>query len=213
MRALPASYGEDKTFATSYPPAWLVNGKGVFSSAIKSEGTLIVKDTGLEVTAECAIDETGEAVIGAEGKITKVTNTTGGTTITCHPIQSGWCGTAAVEVNAAYLPWKAELTDVPTENTKGEVHYEVRNRFYGTPTPGWTIKCAFMGSVATDTCLGETSGNVKNATSGVTVGFDSKSPALTCTGSAIGTGALEGVLAFSSTTTGNTLSVYGAPGP
>ncbi|HTD57980.1 MAG TPA: hypothetical protein VK672_03715, partial [Solirubrobacteraceae bacterium] len=206
------SYGEDKTFTTGYPAKWLVNGKEASLAPVKVEGTLTVKDTGLEVAAECAVTEIG-VVLGAGGSIEKVTGAKGETTVTCRPIQTGWCGTAAIEVNAAYLSWSTELVEVPIENGKGEIHYEARLRYYGTSQSGWTIKCAFMGSIATDNCLGESSGNVKNVTAGVTVGLDSKSPALACIGSAIGTGSVEGTLTLKSTEEGKTFSVYGAPGP
>ena len=212
------TYGEDKTLSTEYPAKWLLNGKEELLKPVKVEGTLVVHDSGLEVAAECQVVETGqvgtlEGKIYNMGEVSKVTGSKGETTITCHTVQSGWCGTAAIEVQAAYLPWKTEIVDEPVENSKGEVHYEARLRVYGTSQPGLTVKCKFMGSVATDNCLGESTGNIGNVTSGVAVDFDSKSPALTCTGSALGTGSVEGALTFKSTEEGKTLSVYGAPGP
>ena len=116
-------------------------------------------------------------------------------------------------IEATYLPWNTELTDPPVENASHEVHYEPRVRSYGTVQPAWTVKCGFMGSTAVDTCAGEPAGEVKNTASGVAVKFESKSPALACTGSAIGTGTVEGTLSLTSATEGKTLSVYGAPGP
>lgn len=73
-----------------------------------------------------------------------------------------------------------------------------------------SLSCKAFGSTVTDTCTGEPSGNVENVTAGVPVEFDTKSPSLACTGSAIGTGTVEGVLMSESTTEGATLSVYGA---
>ena len=71
------------------------------------------------------------------------------------------------------------------------------------------LKCAFLGSTATDACVGEPSGNVENLTGGVPVEFDAKSKRLTCSGSIEkSAGAMEGAL-FTSATEG-TLSVYGA---
>ncbi|MGH2880849.1 MAG: hypothetical protein ACRDK4_14735, partial [Solirubrobacteraceae bacterium] len=205
------SYGLDKTFSTALRPKWLLNGKEAIG-AIKAEGTLTLKDTGLEVTAECGINETGW-VWGKEASIEKITGFKGESSITCHPIEAGWCGTSAIEVSAVNLSWSTELVDVPVENSKHEVHYEYRLLYRGTNQPGLTVKCAFMGSTATDNCLGESTSHVENITGGVATNFESKSPALTCTGSALGTGSIEGTLTFKSTEEGKTLSVYGAPGP
>jgi hypothetical protein len=212
------AYGEDKTLSTEYPAEWLLNGALAVDDVVKSEGTLTMHDSGLEVTAECQVDESGEVGILREkvynvGEITHVTGTKGETAITCHPTQTGWCGTAAIQIEATYLPWNTELTDPPVENASHEVHYEPRVRSYGTVQPAWTVKCGFMGSTAVDTCAGEPAGEVKNTASGVAVKFESKSPALACTGSAIGTGTVEGTLSLTSATEGKTLSVYGAPGP
>ncbi len=206
------TYGEDKMVTPGYPASWQLNGKEALLKPVKAEGTLTIRDTGLEVAAECTVSESG-LVAGSAGNIEAVTGAKGETLFSCHSIQTGWCGTATIEVEARYLPWTTELIDIPLENGKGEVTYEPRLRDFGTSTPGLTIKCAFMGSFATDLCTGEPSGNVKNVTSGVAVTFDSKSPTLTCIGSAIGTGTVEGTLTFTSTETAKTLSVYGAPGP
>ena len=201
-------YGEDKTFTPGLPAAWDLNGKTAELTSVKAEGTLIVEDTGLGVEAECTVTETGYAGTLSH-KIEKVTNTKGESKFTCHALKQGSCGEAAVEVNATGLPWSTELVDAPIENEKGEVvRYEPRERFYGSSMPGWQLSCKVFGSVASDTCTGEPSGNVENVTAGVPVEFDSKSPSLACTGSAIGAGTVEGVLLFTSTE--GTLSVYGA---
>jgi phosphodiesterase/alkaline phosphatase D-like protein len=198
------SYGEDKTFTPGYPAEW----KETFHSAVKAEGTVVLEDSGSDVTAECTVREEG-TVTGAKGTITTVTNAKGETKFTCHTIKQGFCGEAAVEVQATSLPWSTELIDAPIKNTKGEVvRYEPRQRFYGSSAPGWQLSCKALGSTVTDTCTGEPSGNVENVTAGVPVEFDSKSLSLACTGSAIGVGAVEGVLL--TTITEGTLSVYGA---
>ena len=143
------------------------------------------------------------------GGITNVTNTKGEPKFTCHVIKQGWCGESPIEVQATSLPWSTELIDAPIANAKGEVvRYEPRERFYGSSTSGWQLSCKSFGSVVTDTCIGEPTGNVENITVGVPVEFDSKSASLICTGSAIGTGTIEGVLLL--TSEGSTLSVYGA---
>ncbi len=202
------SYGEDKTFTTGYPTYWELNGIQTLGSKVKSEGTLVLEDNGLGVSVECGVDEEGE-VNGRYGEITKVTNTKEETKFTCHAIKQGFCGEAAVEVQASGLPWSTELIEVPIDNEKGEVErYEPRERLYGSNMPGWQLSCKVFGSVASDTCTGEPSGNVENVTAGVPVEFDAKSPGLACTGSAIGAGAIEGVLL--TTSTGGTLSIYGA---
>ena len=203
------SYGEDKTFTTGYPSEWLYNGKEAEYRKTKAEGTVVLEDGGMDVAVECPVSETGEVTEGRYDTISKVTNTKGESKFTCHVIKQGFCGEASVEAQATSLPWKTELIDEPIKNEKGEVvRYEPRERFYGSSMPGWQLSCKVFGSVASDTCTGEPSGNVENVTAGVPVEFDSKSPSLACTGSAIGTGTVEGVLLFTSTE--GTLSVYGA---
>ncbi len=210
------SYGVDKTFTTGYPAKWYVNGSHAENKPIKSEGPLILEDPGLG-TVECIVAVTGEVGVGSQAvmsQISKVTGTKGETQLNCRTIKQSWCGEAPITVEAVNLPWTAELIDEPIKNEKGEVtRYETRNRLYGTSEdePGWVLKCEFLGSTATDTCLGEPSGNVENVTAGVPVEFDARSKRLTCSGSLEkGAGTMEGVLMLTSTTEGSTLSVYGA---
>jgi hypothetical protein len=208
------SYGEDKTFTTGYTAKWLVNGKEALFTQVTAEGTIVLEDRGLGVLAECTIKESGEGALwsGSTGSITKVTGTKGETAITCHAVKQGVCGAAPIELEATSLPWKTELIDEPIRaSIFGEVTgYEVRNRFYGTTAPGWALRCKYSGSTAIDTCVGETSGNVENITTGVPIEFDPKTKQLTCSGSAKGVGVIEGALVFKSTTEGSTLSVSGA---
>ncbi len=202
------TYGGDETFATSYPPEWLINGRRTFG-AIKAEGTVVVKNSGLETTVECTIVANGE-VGGSTAEIAQITNTKGEGTFTCHTVQGGWCGSAPIEIKATGLPWKQELVDEPLTNEKGEVRYEARLRFYGNSEPGLTLTCDFLGSVASQTCAGETSSATENVVSGVSLGFEAKSEQLSCVGSTIGTTTLEGTLLAKSTAEGEVLSVYGA---
>ncbi|HEV3033326.1 MAG TPA: hypothetical protein VGX72_00930, partial [Solirubrobacteraceae bacterium] len=202
------SYGEDKTFTTGYPAGWLINGSAPKLKPIKAEGTVVLEDDGLEAAVECTVKTEGE-VTGKNGAITKVTNTKGETKFACHTIRSGFCGEAAIEVQATGLPWGTEMSDAPLTNAKGELTgYEPRDRFYDTPNPaGWQLSCKFLGSTAEDICTGEPSGNVENIATGVPIEFDSKSPALACTGSTLGAGSVEGTLIAAATE--GTLSVYG----
>lgn len=215
------TYGEDRTLGTETPAAWQINGEDTAAAPVKAEGTLTVHDNGLETSAECQIQQTGEVgVLHGEflnqGEARKITGPKGENTITCHTLQAGWCGTSPIEIEAQYLPWNTEIVEQPIENNKSETHYEPRLRYYAhetTTTPALTVKCNFMGSVANDACTGEPSGKIENTASGVAVDFESKSLTLACAGSALGTGTIEGKLTFKSTETGKTLSVYGAPGP
>ncbi len=207
------SYGEDKTFTTS-ATRWLMGSEEPSLSEIKGEGTLILEDPGLGVTAECAVKETilvGSFYGKGKGEVETVTGAKGETKFGCHAIEQGWCGAAPIEVDATSLPWKTQLVDEPVKNERGEiVRHEIGNRFYGITTPGWQISCELFGSIATDTCTGEPSDNVENTTTGVPLEFDSGSTGLSCMGSAVSTGTIEGALMLTSVE-GGTLSVYDAP--
>ena len=203
------SYGEDKTFTPGYPATWDLNGKQTEYAPIKSEGTLILEEHGgLQVTAECTIVESGE-VEDAWGTITKITGVGGGT-LTCHAIKHGWCGEATIEAEPAELPWNTELIGEAVTNEKGEQHEEVRQRYYRHTgsEPEWLLKCGIFESTASEACTGETSGNVENVSAGVPIEFDAKATPLTCTGSGLGTLAIEGALL--STSTKGTLTASGA---
>ena len=209
------SYGEDKTFTTGYPAKWQLNGKETYTKT-KAEGTLLLEDKGLRVTAECGMSEEGW-VEYKEGQISKVAGLKGESVVSCRVVKDGECEGSTVEVEATGLPWNTELVDEPIKNEKGEVvREEVRDRFYKSAGPGWVLKCksSEFGTkgIATDTCVGETSGNVENVAAGVPVEFDAKSPHLVCSGSSgkEKVGVVEGALVFASTTEGSTLSVFGA---
>ena len=209
------SYGEDKTFTTGYPAKWQLNGKETYTKT-KAEGTLLLEDKGLRVTAECGMSEEGW-VEYKEGQISKVAGLKGESVVSCRVVKDGECEGSTVEVEATGLPWNTELVDEPIKKEKGEVvREEVRDRFYKSAGPGWVLKCksSEFGTkgIATDTCVGETSGNVENVAAGVPVEFDAKSPHLVCSGSSgkEKVGVVEGALVFASTTEGSTLSVFGA---
>ena len=208
------THGEDKTFTAGYPAKWQINGAAPKEKPIKAEGQLIVADPGLG-TVECTVDETGTAGwigINSLSKISTVTGSKGETQLSCRTIKQSWCGETPITVEPINLPWTAELVEEPIKNEKGEVvRYEARNRFSegSGGKPGWVLKCAFLGSTATDVCAGEPSGNTENVTAGVPDEFDRKS-LLTCSGSIEKTTTtMEGVLL--TTATEGTLSVYGAP--
>ncbi len=202
------------TSETSFktPIDWESNGKPVtLSGAVKAEGSLVLEDRGMAVTAECVVKAEGKSGITGGGEVTKVTGSKGEGVVLCHLSKTGFCEGSSVEMEAVNLPWKTELVDEPVKNEKGEVlRYEVRNRFYGSVAPGLKWKCKDGSTVLSDSCVGEVSGNVEDVSSGVPVEFDAKSPHLTCSGSGSGTGSLEGALVFTSTE-GSVLSVSGAP--
>ena len=199
------------------PVDWELKDKVLTAATpIKSEGTVVLEDKGLGVAAECVVKGEGTAGTLGTGEVSKVTGAKGESVVSCHVVKAGWCEGSTAEVEATGLPWNTELVDEPIKNEKGEVvRDEVRERFYKSAGPGWVLKCkSELGTkgIATDTCVGETSGNVENVSAGVPVEFDAKSPHLVCSGSGgkEKVGVVEGALVFASTTEGATLSVYGA---
>ncbi len=203
------TYGTDKTLITEHPAQWQINAKTIIDAPIQGEGTLTIHDSGLDLTAECALQNTGY-VKDSSGEIETLTGSKGETSIDCHPTSSGWCATTQIEITGTQLPWNTELIDQPTENSEGETHYEPRLRLQNT---SWTIKCAYMGSTITDTCTGQPTAHTENTPTATLIDFETNTPTLTCTGSTISTGTIQGTLTLKSTETGKTLNIYGAPGP
>ncbi len=202
------TYGTDKTLITEHPAQWQINAKTIIDAPIQGEGTLTIHDSGLDLTAECALQNTGY-VKDSSGEIETLTGSKGETSIDCHPTSSGWCATTQIEITGTQLPWNTELIDQPTENSEGETHYEPRLRLQNT---SWTIKCAYMGSTITDTCTGQPTAHTENTPTATLIDFETNTPTLTCTGSTISTGTIQGTLTLKSTETGKTLNIYGAPG-
>jgi hypothetical protein len=146
---------------------WLAAGAVLTApSPVDASGVLTFEDSQLGVELECSVVDEGTVGPGADDSITKFTATS------CKVLK-GMCSSPAVD--ARHLPWRTEIVSPLFGGFRDEILSS------GVGQPGWDFLC--FGLVL-ETCEGSTSTALTNLAGGtVSAVFDSKSAALTCSGS------------------------------
>jgi hypothetical protein len=183
---------------------WLVNGVTVTSAlAADTAGTLSLDDTAAGI-GKITCSELFEGTIGPKesGTITKIVGLEGKTPpLNCS---AKACASELAEVTPVNLSWAGSMLDILIS---GELFWEWMIRGV-TGSPGFEVTCTVLGIKVTDTCTGETGGDLTNVSSGVELIFSEnaeRTPRLTCTLSKEKTGILTGSALV--TTTEGTLTV------